>query len=244
MDLLGSSVAGQSASEDGSFEIELAEAASSLEGADAADIVRWATGRFGDGLTLACSFQDVVLVDVATRVDPGIEVLFLDTGFHFPETLAYVEDVRRRYELNLRVLRPALGPDESPCGTDQCCQRRKVEPLNRALAGRSAWMTGLRRADSPLRADTPVVELDQARGVAKINPLAAWTDEEVAAYTTEHDLPVHPLTGKGYASIGCAPTTSPVRVGEHPRSGRWRGMEKTECGLHLPAGEMPAAGGE
>jgi phosphoadenosine phosphosulfate reductase len=168
----------------------------------------------------------------------------LDTGFHFPETLTYVEEVRRRYELNLRVLRPAVGPDEWACGTDQCCHLRKVEPLNRILAERAAWMTGLRRADSPLRADTPVVELDQARGVAKINPLAAWTDDQVAAYATEHDLPVHPLTEKGYASIGCAPTTSPVRNGEHPRSGRWRGMDKTECGLHLPAGEMPAAGGE
>lgn len=244
MGLMGSSVAGQSANRDSSLELELAEAASSLEGAAASVVVRWAVDRFGEGLVLACSFQDVVLVDLATRVDPGLEVLFLDTGFHFPETLSFVEAVRRRYELNLHVLRPHIGADEWPCGTDQCCQLRKVEPLNRALAEKAAWMTGLRRADSPLRADAPVVELDPARGMAKINPLASWTDEKVAAYITEHDLPVHPLTEKGYASIGCAPTTSPVRTGEHPRSGRWRGMDKTECGLHLPAGRTPAPRGE
>jgi phosphoadenosine phosphosulfate reductase len=240
MDLMGSSVASQEAERDTSLEAELAEVAVSLEEADAADIVRWAASRFGDGLVLACSFQDAVLIDLATRVDPGVEVLFLDTGFHFPETLAFVDEVRRRHELNLRVVRPEVGPDEGPCGTDQCCQLRKVEPLNRALSGKTAWMTGLRRVDSPLRADVPVVELDQARGMAKLNPLAAWTDEQVEAYIAEHRLPVHPLTQQGYASIGCAPTTSPVGNGEHPRSGRWRGMDKTECGLHLPGDQIPA----
>lgn len=239
MDLMGRSVAGQEADEGTSLEAELADVAVSLESAEAVDIVRWAVDRFGEGLVMACSFQDAVLIDLATRVDPGIEVLFLDTGFHFSETLAFVDEVRRRYELNLRVVRPEVGPDESPCGTDLCCQVRKVEPLNRALAGKTAWMTGLRRIDSPLRADAPVVELDQARGIAKLNPLATWTDEQVERYIAERALPVHPLTEKGYASIGCAPTTSPVAIGEHPRSGRWRGMDKTECGLHLPTDQTP-----
>ena len=240
MDLMGSSVASQEAERDTSLEAEMAEVAVSLEEADAADVVRWAVTRFGDGLVLACSFQDAVLIDLATRVDPGVEVLFLDTGFHFAETLTFVDEVRRRHELNLRVVCPEIGPDEWPCGTDQCCQLRKVEPLNRALDGKAAWMTGLRRVDSPLRADAPVVELDPARGMVKLNPLAAWTDEQVEAYIDEHRLPVHPLTQQGYASIGCAPTTSPVGNGEHPRSGRWRGMDKTECGLHLPGAQIPA----
>jgi phosphoadenosine phosphosulfate reductase len=216
---------------------ELDEAAASLEEADATTVIGWAAARYRERLSLASSFQDAVLIDLATQVDPGVEVIFLDTGFHFPETLAFVEELRCRYELNLRVVRPAVGADQWRCGTDRCCEVRKVEPLNRALSGKAAWMTGLRRADSPLRASTPVLELDRVRGIPKLNPLAAWTDEQVEAYISEHALPVHPLTRRGYLSIGCAPTTTPVRPGEHPRSGRWRGADKTECGLHLPAAQ-------
>lgn len=223
---------------------ELARAAASLDGADAAEVVRWAVDRFGDELVYACSFQDAVLIDVAVRVDPRLEVVFLDTGFHFQETLAFVEEVRRRYELNLRRIGPEVASDEWPCGTDRCCEVRKVEPLNRALAGKAAWMTGLRRADSPLRADAPVLELDPLRGIAKLNPLASWTDDQMAAYISDHRLPVHPLTEQGYPSIGCAPATSRVRVGEHPRSGRWRGMAKTECGLHVPAADQKLLPGD
>ncbi|MGH9127406.1 MAG: phosphoadenylyl-sulfate reductase [Acidimicrobiales bacterium] len=207
--------------------------AANLEGAPASQVMGWAVQRFGAGLVVASSFQDCVLIDLATAVDPGVEVVFLDTGAHFAETLAYVEVVQQRYDLNLVVLHPTAGADEWPCGSARCCELRKVAPLVAHLAGRGAWATGLRRADSPLRADAPVVSWDQGRGVVKLNPLAAWTDTEMAAYVSDHELPVHPLSNSGYASIGCAPTTAPVAVGADPRSGRWAGSAKTECGLHL-----------
>jgi phosphoadenosine phosphosulfate reductase len=213
---------------------EIAEAGLRLESAPAEEIVAWAAGRFGSGLTLTASFQDCVLVDLAVKVVPDLEVVFLDTQYHFPETLAYVERVRRRYDLNLRVVRPQVAPDDRwATDTDSCCHVRKVEPLDRALAGRSAWMSGLRRADGPARAATPVVTIDRRRSLAKVNPLAAWSDEDVADYSARHDLPVHPLMADGYLSVGCWPCTEPVAPGEHARAGRWAGTEKTECGLHL-----------
>jgi len=212
---------------------DLAQAAAALETASASAVVRWARERFGRSLVLACSFQDAVLLDVSVRVDPSIEVVFLDTGYHFPETLDYVETLRARYGLNLRVVHP--GPDAAavPCGAEGCCQVRKVLPLARALAGRQAWVSGVRRADAPTRADAPVVGWDAARGMVKVNPLATWTDDDVARYQRDHDLPVHPLVPHGYLSIGCAPTTRPVAAGEDPRAGRWAGTDRTECGLHV-----------
>lgn len=212
---------------------DLPDAARQLEGAPAEEVVAWAIGRFGEGLVLASSFQDCVLVDVATSVAPGIEVVFLDTGYHFPETLAYLEDVRARYDLNLRVVRPEVGSATWPCGTEWCCQVRKVLPLDRALAARSAWVTGLRRAETPARAATPVLGWDARRHMVKLSPLATWSDEAVSAYVSERELPVHPLASRGYSSIGCSPTTTPVADGEDARAGRWRGSQKTECGLHL-----------
>jgi phosphoadenosine phosphosulfate reductase len=212
---------------------ELAEVAARLETASASAVVRWAHERFGRSLIVACSFQDAVLLDVTVRVDPQVEVVFLDTGYHFPETLAYVEELRARYELNLRVVRPGPEADGVPCGAEGCCQVRKVLPLGRALAGRSAWVSGVRRADAPTRADAPVVGWDAARAMVKVNPLATWTDDDVARYQRDHDLPVHPLVPRGYLSIGCAPTTQPVAPGADPRSGRWAGSERTECGLHV-----------
>ncbi|HET6810805.1 MAG TPA: phosphoadenylyl-sulfate reductase [Acidimicrobiales bacterium] len=212
---------------------ELAELSRRFETAPASSVVRWAWERFGRGVVLASSFQDCVLLDVAVRVAPDIEVVFLDTGFHFPETLDYVEQVRRRYDLNLRVVRPEVGADEWPCGTARCCELRKVAPLARILEDRQAWMTGLRRADAATRADAPILSLDPARGAVKINPLATWDDRDVAGYASDHGLPEHPLTRQGYLSIGCAPTTQPTLDPDDPRSGRWAGTEKTECGLHL-----------
>jgi len=211
---------------------ELAARAAELETAPAGKVLAWAMGRFGAGVSVACSFQDCVLVDLAVAVDPAVEVLFLDTGFHFPETLAFVEEVRAHYDLNLRVMTP--GPEAAawPCGTDRCCELRKVEPLYRALAGRSAWITGLKRCDAPTRADAPVVAWDAARAIVKVNPLATWTDSDIANYEVDHGLPVHPLMSQGYLSIGCAPTTRPVAPGEDPRAGRWSGTGKIECGLH------------
>jgi len=212
---------------------EIEERALDFESAPAGKVIAWAVERFGGQISLACSFQDCVIIDLAVGVDPGLEVLFLDTGFHFPETLAYVEEVRRRYDLNLRVLRPDPEADAWPCGSERCCEMRKVIPLDRALADRQAWMTGLKRVDAATRVATPVVSWDEARGLVKVNPLAVWTEGDVQHYQADHRLPIHPLVPRGYLSIGCAPTTRPVAPGEDPRAGRWAGSSKTECGLHV-----------
>ncbi len=212
---------------------ELTSLAADFETAPAGKVMGWAVERFGGALSLACSFQDCVIIDLAVEVDPGIEVLFLDTGFHFPETLAYVEEVRARYDLNLRIMKPGAEADAWPCGTQRCCELRKVEPLHRALQGRAAWMTGLKRSDASTRAAAPIVSWDEARGLVKINPVATWTDADIANYEADRGLPVHRLMTQGYLSIGCAPTTRPVAPGEDARAGRWAGMGKTECGLHV-----------
>jgi phosphoadenosine phosphosulfate reductase len=212
---------------------ELLALDAALETASASEIVGWATETFGADLCLAASMADAVLIDVATRVDPSIEVVFLDTQYHFPETLRTAERVRARYALRLVVLHPDAEPDERwRHDPDGCCRARKVEPLDRHLAGRSAWMSGVRRADSAERAGTPIVERDR-RGVVKVNPLATWTDDDVAAYVAEHDVTLNPLLFAGYPSIGCWPCTQPVQPGDAGRSGRWAGSAKTECGLHL-----------
>ena len=211
---------------------ELDEANRSLETAPPSTIIAWAHERFAPDLVLACSFQDIVLVDLAVAVDPGIEVIFLDTEAHFPETLEFVDRVSARYGLNLTVTHPGPEAAAVPCGTDGCCQVRKVAPLRRAVAGRAAWLTALKRVDAPTRAAAPIVSYDEAFGLVKINPMATWTDDDIDSYVTDHDLPVHPLIEKGYLSIGCAPTTRPVAPGEDPRAGRWSGTGKVECGLH------------
>jgi phosphoadenosine phosphosulfate reductase len=212
---------------------ELARQAARLEGAVAADIVAWAVDTFGAGLCLTASMTDAVLIDVATRVEPVIEVVFLDTGYHFPETLATVEAVRRRYHPQLRVVSADRPLDDLwRTDPDACCAARKVAPLDELLAGRTAWLSGLRRADGPDRADTAVLERDR-RGLVKVNPLVAWTDDDVAAYTARHDVIVNPLVAQGYPSIGCWPCTRAVAAGEDARAGRWSGTAKTECGLHL-----------
>jgi phosphoadenosine phosphosulfate reductase len=212
---------------------EIEARALEFEAAPAGKVIAWAIERFGSGVSLACSFQDCVIIDLAVQIDPAIEVLFLDTGFHFPETLAYVEDVRRRFDLNLRVLTPGPEADAFPCGSDRCCEMRKVAPLDQALQGRQAWMTGLKRVDALTRAATPIVSWDDTRHLVKVNPLATWTEDDVTNYQTDHGLPIHPLVPRGYLSIGCAPTTRPVAPGEDPRAGRWAGSNKTECGLHV-----------
>jgi phosphoadenosine phosphosulfate reductase len=182
---------------------------------------------------LAASFQDCVLISLAAHVAPGIEVAFLDTGYHFAETLWYVEQVRSRFDLNLSVVKPEVPLDDLwLTDPDACCAARKVEPLARALAGKAAWMSGLRRDEAPSRANSPIVSYDVGRGLVKVNPIANWTDQDVAGYIRDHDLPEHPLADRGYASIGCWPCTRPVEEGESARAGRWAGTDKTECGLH------------
>ncbi len=173
-------------------------------------------------------------MDLAVAVDPGIEVVFLDTEAHFPR------DPRVRRD-DPCPLRPQPDRDEAggqgaesfPCGSAQCCQYRKVLPLRDALAGNEAWLTGLKRVDAPTRGAAPIVSYDDSWGMVKINPLATWTDADIAGYESDHDIPRHPLLSEGYLSIGCAPTTRPVAEGEDPRAGRWSGTDKVECGLHV-----------
>ena len=211
---------------------ELAEASTRFETASPGEIVSWAIENYGPSLTYACSFQDIVLLDIAVTLAPELEVIFLDTEAHFPETLAYVETVRQRYNLNLTVTHPDPADNPPLCGEAGCCQARKVEPLMRAVAGKGAWLTSVKRVDAQTRGASPIVSWDDKFGLVKINPLATWTDEDVAYYEKANDLPIHPLIPQGYLSIGCAPTTRPVAPGEDPRAGRWSDSDKTECGLH------------
>ena len=211
------------------LEDELAELSDGFEQAPASRVIRWAVDRFSPHLSLLASMTDAVLIDLAVKVDPSIEVVFIDTGHHFPETLETLERVRRHYGLNLRIV--TVGPEPAPLGAEGCCSAAKVAQLDRALVGRDAWLSGLRRSEAVTRADAPIVGLDR-RGVVKVNPLATWTDDDVAGYIAEHGVPVNPLLFQGYLSVGCRPCTFPVSAGDDPRSGRWAGTDRTECGLH------------
>jgi phosphoadenosine phosphosulfate reductase len=212
---------------------ELARLNDRFERLPASAIVRWAVETFHPYLCMTASMTDAVLIDLATKVEPSIEVVFIDTGYHFPETLETVEVVRRRYGLNLRVM-TTLPHDRELWKVDpeNCCSAVKVGQLDRALSGKQAWMSGLRRSEAETRATAPVVGRD-LRGLIKVNPIANWSDEDVAGYIADHDVPVNPLLHQGYLSIGCQPCTRPVDEGEDPRSGRWAGRSKTECGIHL-----------
>jgi len=220
---------------DAPSKVEVAELSSvdaQLETQAASKAIEWALTRFGKDVALAASFQDVVLIDLAVAIEPRIEVIFLDTGAHFEETLSFVDEVTSHYALNLTVTHPGPEADAFACGSPRCCEFRKVAPLRAALAGKSAWLTALKRVDAPTRAAAPIVSWDEGFGLVKVNPMAKWTDEDIASYVADHDLLVHPLVSQGYVSIGCAPTTRPVAPGEDPRSGRWSGSDKVECGLH------------
>lgn len=212
---------------------ELAEINDEFESAPASKIVQWAADHFGPHMSLAASMTDAVLIDLAVKIAPAIEVVFIDTGYHFPETLETVETVRRRYGLNLRIMTVAPHAEELwKVDPGNCCSAVKVGQLDRALAGKAAWMSGLRRDEAESRANATIVGRD-LRGLIKVNPLANWTEADVEDYIERHDVPVNPLTLQGYPSIGCMPCTQPVAPGEDPRSGRWAGRDKTECGLHL-----------
>jgi phosphoadenosine phosphosulfate reductase len=212
---------------------ELAELDEEFEHLPAAKIIQWAVDNFSPHLSLTASMTDAVLIDLAVRVDPHIEVVFIDTGYHFPETLQTVERVRRRYGLNLRMMTVEHHDEELwKIDPENCCSAVKVGQLDRALLGKAAWMSGLRRSEAITRRQAPIVARD-LRGLVKINPIATWTDDDVAGYAADHDVIVNPLLERGYTSIGCMPCTVPaVNVGD-PRSGRWAGRDKTECGLHV-----------
>ena len=212
---------------------ELVEISRSFESASPSTIIRWAVDNFAPHLCLTASMTDAVLVDLAVKVYEPIEVVFIDTGYHFPETLETVEKVRRKYGLNLRMMTVPTHDEELwKVDPENCCSAVKVGQLDRALAGKEAWMSGLRRDEAPTRANAPIVARD-LRGLIKVNPIANWTQLDVDGYIKDHDVPVNPLTAQGYPSIGCWPCTKPVAEGEDPRSGRWADRDKTECGLHL-----------
>lgn len=213
-----------------------------LETAAAERIVEWAAQTFGTRFCVTSSFADAVLVHLVSRVAPGVDVVFLDTGLHFEETLRVRDLVAATMPVNVRSVRPAqtVGQQDGEHGPrlfakdpDGCCYLRKVEPLERALEPYDAWAAGLRRDESPSRADTPVVGFDGSRRKVKVAPLARWTEADVDRYITRHRVPVNELVRSGYRSVGCWPCTRRVGPGEDPRAGRWAMFEKTECGIHL-----------
>ncbi len=218
-----------------------ARGAAELAGAGAAELLAWTDANFGQRYVVASNMQDAVLIDLAAKVRPGVDVLFLDTGYHFAETIGTRDAVEAVYDVTVVNVTPEhtvaeqnrlLGPDLFARDSHECCRLRKVLPLGRALAGYSAWVTGIRRVESPTRANAPLVSFDEAFKLVKINPLAAWTDEDMQAYIDEHGILVNPLVEEGYPSIGCAPCTKRPADGADPRSGRWHGQSKTGCGLH------------
>lgn len=203
---------------------------------DAGVILSWAEKEFGTGLVLTCSFETAVMPHLVSRFAPSATVVLIDTQYLFPETIAFAELVCSQFGLQLHAQRPAddVTPDELwRVDVDKCCDLRKVQPLERALNGKSAWITGLRRSDGLERANVPVVSRDLMRNITKINPLALWTEDDVQTYIKDNDLPRNPLTEQGYSSIGCWPCTRPTLPGESRRDGRWPGQDKTECGLHV-----------
>jgi phosphoadenosine phosphosulfate reductase len=212
---------------------ELAELSEHFEIAPATDVIEWAVDMFHPRLALAASMTDAVLIDLALSVDSDIEIVFIDTGYHFPETLRTVEAVQRRYGCDIRVMKQQPAPDPPAwwCDPTNCCSSMKVALLDEALSDKDAWMSGIRRDESHTRTTTPIIGLD-SRGLVKVNPLATWSERDVEGYIADHNIPVNPLLRQGYTSIGCWPCTKPVADGEHPRAGRWAGQDKTECGLH------------
>ena len=215
------------------------------QGSTAEELARlaltWAADEFGASLAVLSSMGDEVLVHLASDAVPGIDVVFIDTGYHFAETIGTRDAVEAVYDVRVVNVTPErtvaqqdelLGKDLFARNAGECCRLRKVEPLSKALAGYSAWVTGIRRVEAPTRANAPLISFDNAFGLVKINPIAAWSDEEMQAYIDANDILVNPLVYEGYPSIGCAPCTSKPALGADPRSGRWAGQAKTECGLH------------
>jgi phosphoadenosine phosphosulfate reductase len=196
------------------------------------EILSWTFERFNDDVAMACSFEDVALLHMVHQVRPATEIIFLDTQGHFSETLEFAARIERGWSLNVTRTNPGPEATDWPCGTERCCELRKVEPLGRALAGRSAWITSVKRADAPTRATMKILMWDEKFGLVKVNPLATWSDDDVAYYLSSNNLVEHPLWAEGYASIGCAAMTEKPLVSGERRSGRWVGADQEECGLH------------
>jgi phosphoadenosine phosphosulfate reductase len=210
-------------------------------------VLRWGLKTFSGGITLACSFgaEDVALVDMIVRLDPSVAIFYLDTGYLFPETLDVRDRIAKRYGIRPVAVAPSLtiedqsvllGPNLFARRPDLCCRLRKVEPLRNHLEKYQAWITGIRRDQAPTRANAGVVEWDGLFNLVKLNPLAAWTSDDVWEYIHAFDIPYNDLHDRDYPSIGCHPCTRPVRSGEDPRAGRWANFSSKECGLHTEAG--------
>ncbi len=224
---------------------EVERLAEHYEDRTAEERLSWAVDRFEGHIVLTCSWQrqSSVLIDMASRLGLAIRVVELDTGLLFPETYETRRRLVERYGIEVERVDPAEtvaeqarseGPELWKRDPDRCCHLRKVAPLSHALEGMDAWITGIRRAQAQSRRGARAFELDQARGVVKVQPLVDWTDEDVQGYLFAHDVPYNPLHDRGYPSIGCVPCTRPVAPGDDPRAGRWAGTDKDECGLHLP----------
>jgi phosphoadenosine phosphosulfate reductase len=221
---------------------ELAErGAAELAEAGPAELLEWTEKHFGGRYVVASNMQDAVLIDLAAKVRPGVDVLFLDTGYHFAETIGTRDAVETVYDITIVNVTPEhtvaeqdqlAGKDLFARSPNECCRMRKVEPLSKALQGYSAWVTGIRRVEAPTRANAPLISFDEAFKLVKINPIAAWTDDDMQSYIDANGILVNPLVEEGYPSIGCAPCTKKPESGADPRSGRWQGSTKTECGLH------------
>lgn len=218
------------------------EAAPRLARASAEEVVAWAGEEFGLSMAVACSMADAVLPHLVSRHVPGVDVLFLETGYHFPETIGTRDAVAATLPVRVVDVLPVLSVPEQDAayGKDlykrdptACCRMRKVEPLAEQLIGYEAWVTGVRREESPTRTGTPLVGWDHTHSLVKLNPLAAWTFDDLVSYAHEHSVIVNPLLEDGYPSIGCATCTMRVEAGSDLRSGRWAGFSKVECGIHL-----------
>jgi phosphoadenosine phosphosulfate reductase len=217
------------------------KASHDLADATAEEALSWVAEMFGESWIVASNMQDAVLIDLAAKVKPDVDVLFLETGYHFPETIGTRDAVATVYP-KLRIVNAeaeqSVADQEAEFGLlnktapDRCCFLRKVVPLRQTLSRYDAWVTGVRRVDAPTRANTPIVQWDERNGLVKVNPIAPWSDEKFTTYIADHAILENPLVSEGYLSIGCAPCTAKPLPGQDPRSGRWAGQSKTECGLH------------
>jgi len=214
-----------------------------IESASTKEILQWACSAFGKNIAATSSFQSqsVPLLHLISIVCPKLPVVFIDTGFHFPETLAFKNDLQARFGLNILVARPAIdkkelirryGAEPYYTRTDDCCRINKVDPLQQILENYAAWISGVRRDQTTTRRKLPVLDMQES-GKLKINPMLHWTSQDVWDYIKRHRLPTHPLLPQGYLSIGCAPCTQPVHNSNDERAGRWMGNDKDECGIHL-----------
>jgi phosphoadenosine phosphosulfate reductase len=224
---------------------ELAEIAyraqPTLDGAPAEAVIEWAVDQFGPRFCVTSSMADGVVAHLASRVAPGVDIVFLDTGLHFPQTLRVRDAVAATMPVRVLSIQPVqtVGQQDGEHGPrlfardpDACCAMRKVEPLERALSNYDAWAAGVRRGETASRANVHEVDFEHSRGKVKVAPIARWSDADVAAYIERYDIPVNELLSQGYGSVGCWPCTRMVRPGEDPRAGRWAMFDKTECGLH------------